>query len=62
LAPRRVTHQSTPNPHPVIVSFAGAVFVCFRLAPLTRFHWLKNCKKLPFSEPKQLIEAETRFG
>jgi hypothetical protein len=29
---------------------------------ITRFHWLKNCKKLPFSEPKQLIEAETRFG
>ena len=43
LAPRRVTHQPMPNPHPVMVSFTGAVFVSFRLALLTRFHWFKNC-------------------
>jgi hypothetical protein len=42
LAPHHVTHQSTPNLHPVIVSFTGAVLVCFRLAPSTRFSLVKK--------------------
>jgi hypothetical protein len=46
--PRRMTHQSTPNPHPVLDLPAGAVIVCFRLARLKRCRRLKNRQKPVF--------------
>jgi hypothetical protein len=52
-----VTHQSTPNPHPVLDRPTGAGVICFRLARLKRCHWFKKGLKIQFSEPKQLTSG-----
>jgi hypothetical protein len=41
--PRRVTHQPTPNPHPVLDHPTGAVVICFRHPRLKRCHLLEKC-------------------
>jgi hypothetical protein len=60
----------TPSCDPSIVAKSppGFIFIgrrSFCLLPtyaiLKRFRWRKNCKALPFSEPKLLIGAEARF-
>jgi hypothetical protein len=43
-----VTHQPTPNPHPVLDHPTGAVIICFQIPRLKDAIGFKNAQKFHF--------------
>jgi hypothetical protein len=56
-----VTYQTTLNRKCGRLVWWAALDYYFRLARLKQSHWRKNCKSLPFSEPKPLMADKAGF-